>query len=440
MATHRGFVQSIQIDRAAVATIVVVHADASIGTYIIQDLDGDPERFNERLSKLAILRDAMNRAEPVEIEHETIEQGEEIETAVRITRDAITPLSSLQRHSGIVVDLVVLGQNGVDATGDIHCQATVTLLATDLSTFTAILDLQLPERLVASDQLGMLRDAQNAGSSVRLVVSTVAEGSPKIVSVALGDAYGSDGGGGNASQISGFVETLSLIKDFPSESTVFAHVRFTTAPDFSGPGNSVSNAPFDPQTIDLLVPRSSPAYDLFEVALRDKLRMRVQATQMQSGNSPAPGSANLAAAGTDQPATYSIVSGAELVAPLASASRPVWVNVSRESLDCGPQTETCADGVPSSDLTLSTLRDLKIPYAAQWEGIGCFNHGVYRFQFQLASPFTVAVDCRKLCLHDSSDPTVKFAYACLDGDHCVEICLEKWTCDQEFTFDAYRLR
>jgi hypothetical protein len=440
MATHRGFVQSIQIDRAAVATIVVVHADASIGTYIIQDLDGDPERFNERLSKLAILRDAMNRAEPVEIEHETIEQGEEIETAVRITRDAITPLSKLEQHSGIVVDLVVLGQNGVDAGGDVHCQATVTLLATDLSTFTAILDLQLPERLVVSDQLGMLRDAQNTGSSVRLVVSTVAEGTPTIVSVALGDAYGSDGGTGSATQISGFVETLSLIKDFPTESTVFAHVRFTTAPDFSGPGNSVSNAPFDPQTIDLLVARSSPAYDLFEVALRDKLRMRVLATQVQPGAGNAPGNVTLAAAGTAQAATYSIVSGAELVAPLASASRPVWVKVTRESLDCGPQTEMCADGVPSSDLTVSTLRDLKIPYAAQWEGIGCFNHGVYRFQFQLATPFTVTVDCKTLCLHDSSDPTVKFAYACLDGDHCVEICLEKWTCDQEFTFDAYRLR
>jgi hypothetical protein len=441
MATHRGFVQSIQIDRAAVATIVVVHADASIGTYIIQDLDGDPERFNERLSKLAILRDAMNRAEPVEIEHETIEQGEEIEIAIRITRDAIAPLSSLEQHSGIVVDLVVLGQNGVDASGDIHCQATVTLLAADLSTFTAILDLQLPERLVASDQLDMLRDAQNTGSSVRLVVSTVAGASPNIVSVALGDAYGSDGGTGSASQISGFVETLSLIKDFPTESTVFAHVRFTTAPDFSGPGNSVSNAPFDPQTIDLLVPRSSPAYDLFEVALRDKLRMRVQATQVQSGGSTAPpGSANLAAVGTGPPATYSIVSGAELVAPLASASRPVWVKVTRESLDCGPQTEACADGVPSSDLTVSTLRDLKIPYAACWEGIGCFNHGVYRFQFQLASPFKVAVDCKTLCLHDSTDPTVKFAYACLDGDHCVEICFEKWTCDQEFNFDVYRLR
>lgn len=440
MATHRGFVQSIQIDRAAVATIVVVHADATIGTYIIRDLDGDPERFNERLSKLAVLRDAMNRAEPVEIEHDTTEQGMEIRTAVRISRDAIRPLGNLQQYSGIVVDLVVLAQNGIDATGDVHCQATVTLLAADLSTFTAILDLQIPERLVASDQLSMLREAQNTGSSVRLVMSTAADDSLKIVSVALGEAYGSVGGGGDITQISGFVETLSLIKDFPTESTVFAHVRFTSAPEFTGSGNSVSNDPFDPKAIDLLVPRRSLVYDLFEVALRDRLRMRVTAMTTTSEKTDVTGAVNIAVAQTNQPSALFIVSAAELVAPLASASRPVWVKVSRESLDGGPQKEMCAEGVPSNDLTISTLRDLKIPYAAQWEGIGCFNHGVYRFQFHLASPFTVAVDGRKLCLHDSSDPMVKFAYACLDEDHCVEICLEKWTCDQEFTFDVYRLR
>ena len=215
---------------------------------------------------------------------------------------------------------------------------------------------------------------------------------------------------------------------------------FTTAPDFTGPGNSVSNAPFDPATIDLLVLRNSPNYELFETALRDKLRMRVQAASMKTTRGNLAGTFNADSTSSGPQPTLYVVFGAELVAPLASASRPVWVKVARESLDAGPEKETCADGVPSSDLTVSTLRDLQIPYAAEWKGVGCFNHGVYRFQFKLASPFCVAVDCRKLCLHDSDDPTVKFAYACLDGDHLVEITLEKWTCDQEFMFDCYRLR
>ena len=57
------------IDKAVKATgrldIMVNNAGLSFPSSII---DGDPERFNERLSKLAVLRDAMNRAEPVEIE------------------------------------------------------------------------------------------------------------------------------------------------------------------------------------------------------------------------------------------------------------------------------------------------------------------------------------------------------------------------------------
>ena len=231
MATHRGFVQSIQVDRAAVVTVVVVHADATLGTYIIQDLDGDPERFNERLSKLAVLRDAMNRAEPVQIEHQTIEQGEEIETAVRITRDALGPMGTLNQMSGMVAEIVVLVQNGVAASGDLHAQATVTLLAPDLSTVTAVLDLQAPERLAVSDQLDMLRDAQSSGATVRLVVTG---STPNIVSVAVGDSGESDGTSGQATQVSGFVETLSLIKDFPSEAAIFAHVQLYDGARFYG--------------------------------------------------------------------------------------------------------------------------------------------------------------------------------------------------------------
>src|SRR5436190_22409278 len=48
--------------------------------------------------------------------------------------------------------------------------------------------------------------------------------------------------------------------------------------------------------------------------------------------------------------------GAELLAPLASASRGVWVEIRRESLDVGPERAYCATGTPSSDLTPQSLR------------------------------------------------------------------------------------
>ena len=94
MAITRGFVQAIEIGRAGLARIFLIQADGTAGIYVISDLDGDPERFNERLSKLGILRDAMSRAEPVEIEHSKGEGGETIDRAVRISRDSLAPIKT----------------------------------------------------------------------------------------------------------------------------------------------------------------------------------------------------------------------------------------------------------------------------------------------------------------------------------------------------------
>ncbi|HLA45509.1 MAG TPA: hypothetical protein VJZ27_18820, partial [Aggregatilineales bacterium] len=68
---------------------------------------------------------------------------------------------------------------------------------------------------------------------------------------------------------------------------------------------------------------------------------------------------------------------AELNAHLASAARPVWLMISRDSLDMGPEGDArCVVGTPTSDLRLSTLRDLRIPYDAVWFGLACANPGI----------------------------------------------------------------
>jgi hypothetical protein len=130
---------------------------------------------------------------------------------------------------------------------------------------------------------------------------------------------------------------------------------------------------------------------------------------------------------------------AELLAPLASASRPVWITISRTSLDYGPEGFACTPGVPTSDLRPQTLRDLRIPYPALWTGLACFNHGIYRFQFNLPTAFEVKVDGETLCLHDAPEG-VKMAHACLRGEHEVCVEIEDWICDYEFVMDVYRIR
>lgn len=469
MATKRGFVQKIDVDRAGLVRVSLAHVDGSNGVYVIRDLDADPERFNERLSKLGILRDAMNRAEPVEIEHVKGEAGEEIQRATRITRDLLEPSASIVLVSGLVVDVVLHSRHGASGEREAADLAQVAVVALDLTPHRLTLSMQIPERLVAQQQLEMIRDAQSRGRLARFLVST-RENERRIVAVATDNSTALDDNR-KASLLDGFVESLSLIDEafLGAPSGSFAHVRFTTAPPFTGAGNTVGLAPFRPWTIALLVPRGSLAYELFEAGLRDNLRMQVSASLLAERRPedevyeeladepvvPTPrdssGGANRFVTTllsrrdvglTDQveEATLGICWGAELLAPLGSASRPVWITIARRSLDHGPDGYPCTDGVPSSDLEPKTLRELRIPYPAAWEGLGCFNPGVYRLQFDLPGTFRVLIDGKPLCVHDSDLEKVKFAYACLEGDHLVRVEIDAWTCDDRFDLDVYRLR
>lgn len=493
MPTQRGFVQKIEVGRAGLVRILLIHADnGSSGFYVIPDLDSDPERFNERLSKLAILRDAMDHAEPVEIEHFQGEAGEEIQTAVRISRDALAPVRKIVEVSGLVLDLVLHAENGATTAGEKHDTARITVLSTSLTLVNLVLDLQAPERLVVNEQFEMIRDAQLTGHSVRFLVDTSDSDatavqnadSGTIVAVAVDkdfSAFGKE----QTVELSGFVESLSLIglpflKDNPLLSN-FAHVRFTTAPNFTGMGNVVGLAPFKPTTQDLLVSRNSLTYDLFKVGLRDNLRMRTsvvmskrntpsspEVKELQPTDNPSTAPQDSVPNATDtgnptfvassqtasvdvsrremvitatQSANVGIALSAELLAPLASASRPVWITIARESLDIGPDGyQKCTNGLPSSDLTPMSLRDLRIPYPAVWRGLGCFNPGAYRFQLQMPSAFKISVDGLPLCLHDSTEPGIKMAHACLHGEHEVTVEIDAWTCNDEFIMDVYRLR
>jgi hypothetical protein len=446
MAVNQGFVQKIEVNRGGQVTATLILTDGTVAAFTIQDLDGDPERFNERLSKLALLRDAMNRAEPLEIESDTINNSQEIERIVRITRDDITPPTALTQIQAIVISVQVNAQTLIAAGLDSPDTATVTLLTSTFSTQTCVLNLQTPERLVAKAQLGILLSAQASGETVQLMVQTADN---TITAVAIGSAS-SVFSTQNTTTVCGFVETLGLIPSPLAGASIgdFATVTFTTAPDFTGPGNTVGATAFTPQLLTFLVPEASPAYDLFEVGLRDNLRMRVRYASQPTvyTNNPVAGvPPSDTSTGTPNPVGVNsgpslIALAAELTAPLSSASRPVWIAISRESLDCGPDGCDCVAGVPSSDISVKTLRDLRIPYTAIWKGLGCFNHGVYRFQINQPSGVKIVVCREKRCIFQSDDKTTSFAYACIGGDCEVIVELEDWTCDKDFQMDVYRIR
>jgi hypothetical protein len=477
--TNRGFVQKIEVGRAGLVRISLILVDGSQEDYVIADLDADPERFNERLSKLAVLRDAMDRAELVELEFSTGEAGRIIDRAVRISRDALVPPKQLQDVSGFVVLVTVQSINAAVGATETPDSAQVSILDLSLQLRHFTLNLQAPERAVAIALLQILRDSQAAGRIVTLRLDTTTQPRPTVVNVASGAGSGTGLDFSRALELDGFVESLALLQ-YPGASAALsslAIVRFTTAPPFNGPGNTLPLTPFAPAEVQLLVPQPSATYDLFEAGLRDNLRMRVAAIETEPAKDdnvePATGemrtkggdsagavaanradapaapyrlsafvrvSAPAATTGPSAQQNTALVLGAELLAPLASASRPVWIHISRESLDRGPEILSCTPGTPTSDLSPQTLRDLRIPYAAVWKGMGCFNEGVYRFEIQVGTCFVLRVDGHVACSFDAPDKLTKLAYACLGGHHDVTVELEAWTCDKVLTMDVYRVR
>ncbi len=463
MPTKRGFVQKLEIGRAGLARVFFVHDNGSNSIYVIRDLDADPERFNERLSKLGILRDAMNRAEPVEIEYVEEEAGQVIERVARISRDALEPTLRTTAVIGFIASINLTNDNKTTANGEQSDRADIQVLTTELTTITISIYMQIPERQVAVAQLGIVQSAYERGDLVYFLIAAEDIGKPsqfrgRVVGVLQGVStidYGSE----RKSELSGFVESLGIIALLPGQTGNFAHVRFTTAPEFTGQGGTIGLSPFTPETFDLLVPKQSASYDLFEAGLRDNLRMRISAIMLRDLKDPDDGDEQ----GDDdaqpdlshrkdglhyvvralQPVEIEKLGftfAAELLAHLASASRPVWIQIWRQSLDLGPDESTCLPGVPSSDLSPRSMRDLRIPYPAVWTGLGCFNPGVYRFQLKLPTDAKLSVDGEELCLHDSDEEGFKLAHACLGGEHTVTAEMENWICDYEFVLDAFQLR
>ncbi len=479
MPITRGFVERLEIGRAGLVTASLRLDDGTTADFLIQDLDADPERFNERLSKLGVLRDAMTRAEPVEIEFSGEgSQARAIERVARITRDNVEASSDTQRLPVMVVGIALTAENRTGPRAETSDVAAVATLNAAGALAVYGLDMQRPERAVVVQMLDMLRAAQAAGTPVTLTVESKQQ---RIVGVQAGDASGALGGAGGDT-IDGFVESLTVAPTLAPMGNL-ALVEFTTAPPFSGAGNVVELVPFTPGLKRLLVVQGSLEYELFLAGLRDKLRMRVltgsevggragsdgtaksnEATldsvrfttglRAGAGRTPVEGEATAAPANANIKATAAAVSAAgqaakepmtlvraaQLLTALASASRPVWIQIARQSLDQGPEGERCTTGLPSSDLTPMGLRDLHVPYTAEWVGYGCFNPGVYRLQFGMKVEFEVHVDGKALCVHASADGNVKFAHACLCGDHEVRVVLEGWTCKQTFEMDIYRIR
>ena len=173
MPTIRGFVERLEVGRAGLSVASLLHDDGSQADYLLPDLDADPERFNERLSKLGLLRDAMSRAEPVEIEYGQDGEGgngapRSIDRVCRITRDMLAANGPTDRLTVFVVGIGLLADNRSGARAETSDRASVVTMTAAGAMAAYLLDLQLPERAVAAAMLQMLCDAHFVWEKPRL--------------------------------------------------------------------------------------------------------------------------------------------------------------------------------------------------------------------------------------------------------------------------------
>jgi hypothetical protein len=508
--TISGFVIRTFAGRAGLFTATIQKLDGSAPVEVqVSDLDGEPERFNERLTKVRLFRDAMTQAEPVVVDYEDVENGgREVESVRNLARDHLWIGSAAQDLVGVVGNVSVEEQSGASGHAEHSDIARIALIDPVSGEQTQVqLALQRAERSVTSAMLELLRTCHETGDpvAVRVVEGGGTEAVPSrfVLSVTRADLAVRQ-----PVSVDCFVERVGveIIHARP-----FARVRVTTVPRFVGSGGTVDPSFYRPQELMCYVAKGSHMLELLEQSLNAGQRVRLSLARPtgqgdDDGQNPGghgdetggmvpkamsmaelPDITVLPDYGDAGGRVAGLVLGVELLAPLASAVRPVWVRVRREALDQPPPGE-CLDGTPTSDLAPVNVASLQVPHRAAWEGVGCFNRGVYRVQIVAPVAPRIFLDGKELpCVtavpftgkgagsesegqgaepskdevmaisrdikqpgdtkpwrprpgRQEQDLRVYLAHICVEDCHTLRIEFDEWRCGYVFDLDVMKLR
>jgi hypothetical protein len=467
MAIYRGFIRSLQIrdDGWVEFVLQAVHAGNSLQTFFIRDLDGDILKAHKRLAHLSLLRDALARILPIEVEYDAGgEQGNIVEDLTVYPRPSIDGRLPGRRIEGVVIGLMILDrgpESGTSPYRDEADLASVTLL-TDAGTLDQVLlDLQRPDAMTAHAMLGLLREAHRTRRPVAVLVSTNFRDQPGPRGRAIGAPFASSDTAAAATETGGKIpdfiqacewitvpdETLDYLYAFierlgqryesyeADEAPALSHVRvlYTTAPGQTPEGDVSDNGAFTPQTAEAWVHDDSPLLVRLEAALRDRLQVKLGLKETR-------------------------VHEVEMVAHLGSAARPIWIQVNRTVLPPEPDNGLCENVPTIRTPTASAFNGL--PQAIAWRGHAYFNEGIWRFVVKSIGSCKLLIDGETPCCErDSVSPAlgvgsidlttfarseqsgrVMQCHAYLNGMHLVELILNGHTCEHPFQLLAYRIR
>lgn len=437
MPTYRGFVESIQVrdDGWVEFSVLAVHAGNGSHTFFIEDLDGSLEEAHRRLAQLSLLRDALGRVLPVEVEYRDDEvQGSLVEDLTVLPRASLEGRPAGRRIVGVVIGLAVaeLGPtSGSSPYRDPPDLAGATLLADDGSVEQVLVDLQRPDPLTGHGMLRLLGQAHRTRRPVAVIVSQDRGRDPDVA--AASRSKSSRGSGfvqacewitvpeAALEEVVAFVERLGQRYESyeRAEAPRLSRVRvlYTTAPDQTPEGDISDNGAFAPVTREAWVHGDSPLLARLETALRDRLQVRLGLAEDE-------------------------VHAVELVGRLGSAARPVWITVDRR-LEPEQADGLCANTPTIQAPTAAALDE--IPVSVSWSGSAYFNEGIWRFALRSGAPATLRVDGKSCCdsRPDGSDErggAATLCHAYLNGVHGVDVVVTGRVCAHPFQLQAYRIR
>lgn len=446
MPTFRGFVDALQTrdDGWVEFAVLAPHANNQRHTFFIPDIDGDITKANRRLAWLSLLRDALARTLPLEVDY-TVDpkQGDLIDDLSVFPRPSIEGRIGGRIAQGVVISVAIAEIGPLAGTTpyrDFADLAAIWLLEANGNIEQLQLDLQRPDPLTAQAMLTLLNAAHRTRRPIRVQLS-------ESLNVGTRD-LASRSGSARAPFVVGcewiapdnveldytyaFVERLEQRHESYEATNVQAlsqlGVVYTSAPGQSPEGDISDNGSFVPVRGMAWVHGDSPLVTRLEAALRDGLQVRL---------------------GLLEKAIHEV----DLVSPMGSAALPIWICAERTLLPYADSHPIC-ENVPTIQ-TPGAAALGAIPVSVCWKGQGYFQKGIWRIVVRTPSPVTLTLDGQAVCCASTAEPlqsttirsstdgqkvSVTTCHAFLCGIHTLEIAVRNHSCADAFSFMAYRIR
>ncbi len=435
MPSFKGFVQTLQVrdDSWVEFTCLAPHAGNATQSFLIRALDGDIDAAHRRLGQLGLLRDAVARVLPVEVDYDNDDHlGRLVRDLTIHPRPTLEGRDGLRSVEGVVIGIAVADidpQSSASPYLDPADLAGITILTDTGGLEVGLIDLQRPDALTGHGMLRLCAEARRSRRPIRARIATGRRDDDRTH--ARTDHHKAPPGivtsvqwlqpeEASLDEVYAFVERLEQRSESwePGDGAVYSHLRvtYTTAPGQTPAGDISDNGAFLPQRREAVVHADSPLVALLEAALRDSLQVRLGLLEQE-------------------------IHEVLLVSKLGSAARPIWIEVTRNAQPAPPGL---CDNVPTIGSPDSDDLD-QVPVSLAWRGLAYFVEGIWRFRVASEAEATLRIDGERPCGGATAPdddgrarPSLYHAYA--NGLHRIEVTVTGRHCDQPFSLEVYRLR